>query len=210
MANRREQRAHFAVITERERIADALTRNVRRLTACCLRRNKWSGSRSLLRCQPGIRIQLADGCMADQRPMAARGCGGSGTRPTSSKSASRSGPTTRSGGTWVRSAVPDAFGAGGPLLNAQLYTREREMNTTVHLTLLKILEPSATGLCEPDLHVFAKLFEESGLCLSLWNEVCACEASRPRNRDGAANARSRFICVAFRRLTKSGSQADWA
>ncbi len=23
-----------------------------------------------------------------------------------------------------------------------------------------ILEPSATGLCEPDLHVFAKLFEE--------------------------------------------------
>ena len=22
-----------------------------------------------------------------------------------------------------------------------------------------ILEPSATGLCEPDLHVFAKLFE---------------------------------------------------
>ena len=23
-----------------------------------------------------------------------------------------------------------------------------------------ILEPSATGLCEPDLHVFAKLFED--------------------------------------------------
>ena len=56
MANRRKQRAHFAVITERERIADALTRDVRRLTACCLRRNKWSGSRSLLRCQPRIRI----------------------------------------------------------------------------------------------------------------------------------------------------------
>ena len=32
MVNRREPRAHFAVITEHERIADALTRDVRRLS----------------------------------------------------------------------------------------------------------------------------------------------------------------------------------
>ena len=39
-------------------------------------------------------------------------------------------------------------------------------NSTLRSQKPWILEPSATGLCEPDLHVFAKLFEdrlESGL-----------------------------------------------
>jgi hypothetical protein len=42
---------------------------------------------------------------------------------------------------------------------------DRFQIATAHRTKLTvggawILEPSATGLCEPDLHVFAKLFED--------------------------------------------------
>ena len=46
------------------------------------------------------------------------------------------------------------FSACIGLVQAQLEQRQGRVRPAW------ILEPSATGLCEPDLHVFAKLFED--------------------------------------------------
>jgi hypothetical protein len=46
---------------------------------------------------------------------------------------------------------------------------------------------------------FAEAHDVSSICsstLCLCNDVCACEASKPRNRHSAVSAKSRFVCVA--------------